>query len=154
MPNSEIARIEWAPKKQAVLLFIAVLAIIVGAFAAGPSNVRTLKIGPQRFDLEVAVTKEEQRRGLSGRRSLGRNQGMLFILRQGERPCFWMKGMQFPLDIIWTDKQHRVVHMESHLLPKTYPRTFCSPSNAAYVIELPAGSIELADIREDQLLQF
>lgn len=50
---------------------------------------------------EIADSDSEQSKGLSGRENLASNSGMLFVYKtQGVRR-FWMKGMKFPIDIVW-----------------------------------------------------
>lgn len=46
-------------------------------------------------------SEAERRLGLSGRESMPKNEGMLFIFDRPGRYAFWMKGMKFPLDFIW-----------------------------------------------------
>ncbi len=53
------------------------------------------------FSVEVASTTIEQTRGLSFRPSLGVDDGMLFVFGKGSVQTFWMKDMNFPLDMIW-----------------------------------------------------
>ncbi|MBP7768760.1 DUF192 domain-containing protein [Candidatus Woesebacteria bacterium] len=52
--------------------------------------------------LEVVTSAESITQGLSGRRELG-SDGMLFLFANKRMPTFWMKEMQFPLDLIWLD---------------------------------------------------
>jgi len=61
----------------------------------------TVKIGNIKFKVEIAETNEEKARGLSGHKELLGNEGMLFVFEKGSADSFWMKGMTFPIDIIW-----------------------------------------------------
>lgn len=85
-----------------------------------------------------ARTAKQRERGLSGRESLPANQALVFIFEGSSKHCFWMKDMRFPIDIIWLDEQKRVVHIEANVSPDTYPKSFCPPSNAKYVVEVNA----------------
>ena len=51
--------------------------------------------------VEVRDTEEGRDQGLSGRESLGEDEGMLFVFDQPGIYGFWMKEMKFPLDFIW-----------------------------------------------------
>lgn len=51
--------------------------------------------------IEIADTKEKRSKGLGFRQSLATDSGMLFIHESPEKYTYWMKGMQFPIDIIW-----------------------------------------------------
>jgi uncharacterized membrane protein (UPF0127 family) len=61
----------------------------------------TVTIRETKFIVELAVTPDEKTKGLSYRKSLLPQHGMLFPYDHKERYDFWMKGMQFPLDFIW-----------------------------------------------------
>lgn len=60
-----------------------------------------LKIGGVELRVEVASSVKSWQKGLSGRKSLSENKGMLFVFPQEARQSFWMKDMEFPIDIIW-----------------------------------------------------
>jgi uncharacterized membrane protein (UPF0127 family) len=69
---------------------------------------------------------------------------MLFVFDLPARHAFWMKGMTFPLDILWIE-EGVVVHLE-HDLPPSGPqetdanRPIYSPFvPASYVLEVNAG---------------
>ena len=86
---------------------------------------------------EVVNTETRIEKGLGGRTSLPEGRGMLFAMSQDDTQHFWMKGMLFPIDIIWIENG-RVIGCEKNISPSD-PRTFASPSDAGYVLEVPAG---------------
>ncbi|MFH1243989.1 MAG: DUF192 domain-containing protein [bacterium] len=51
--------------------------------------------------VELAQNSPQWERGLSHRQTLGELDGMLFIFPHLHVPVFWMKDMQFPIDMIW-----------------------------------------------------
>lgn len=51
--------------------------------------------------IEVADTNEKRAKGLGFRQSLATNSGMLFIHDTPKKYTYWMKGMNFPIDIMW-----------------------------------------------------
>ena len=63
-----------------------------------------VSIGSRTFRAEVADNVFTRARGLSGRATLAADEAMLFIFPLPWRYSFWMKGMRFPLDIIWIRK--------------------------------------------------
>jgi uncharacterized membrane protein (UPF0127 family) len=65
-----------------------------------------------------------------------------------------MKDMHFPIDIIWTDAHRKIVFLQQHVSPDSYPRTYCPGKPAAYVIELQDGSIDATGMRMEQVLNF
>lgn len=88
---------------------------------------------------EIADTPQEQHRGLSGRRSLSKGEGMLFIFNKSEMREFHMKDMKFSIDIIWMDQHRKIIDITHSLSPDTYPKTVSPRQPAQYVLEVPAG---------------
>jgi len=92
------------------------------------------------ISLLIADTPEERELGLGQRASLGEQEAMLFVFDVPARYSVWMKGMLFPLDIVWLDAELRVVHVEEHVATSTYPRSYEPPEHALYVLELSADA--------------
>jgi len=138
-------------KKYRKLLFaLGVLLIIIGVvfsfFAADvnapqPSqSLTTIRLSDQTFQTEIADTDTERRQGLGGRQGIAENEAMLFVFdSESDQYCFWMKDVNFPLDIMWFDDQKQFVDAVYNLDPATYPETFCPESAARYVIEVKGG---------------
>lgn len=108
----------------------------------------------QTITIERAETIEEREVGLSGREIMGDNEGMLFIYDFQTRPSFWMKQMQFPIDIIWIDESKLVVGIESQVAPSTYPHSFMPESPIQYVLEVNSGQAEALGITDGTALRF
>lgn len=60
-----------------------------------------LRVGAEVIGLEVAVTREQQWRGLMGRPPLGPNQGMLFTYSPASPQFFWMWQTPHPIDMVF-----------------------------------------------------
>ena len=106
-----------------------------------------VKIGEKTFWVLVADTLEKRALGLSGREKLPSEHGMLFAFgKLGDYP-FWMKDMNFAIDILWINENEKIVHILEYIAPETYPEAFTSPKEALYVLELPEGTVEQADIK-------
>lgn len=58
-----------------------------------------VSLGNASLKLELALTKSEQRTGLMHREGIAENHGMLFIYDQPTRMSYWMKNVDFPIDI-------------------------------------------------------
>jgi uncharacterized membrane protein (UPF0127 family) len=99
---------------------------------------------PKGVDIyaRVASTPATQQLGLSYFPSLPDSQGMLFTFSQSGIQKFWMKGMAFPLDIIWlkhaTGTKYTVVSVIANLSPDTYPQTYGPDANVDDVLEINA----------------
>lgn len=73
-----------------------------------PTN--QIKIGEVLLNVEIADNAGERSKGLSGRENLATSSGMLFIFDTAKQYQFWMKGMKFPLDMIFI-KDGKVVDL-------------------------------------------
>ncbi len=95
------------------------------------------------FMVDVALTEEQKELGLGYRDHLDANRGMLFVYDHPDRYSFWMKGMKFPLDMIWI-KDNNIVDISktvpvatSEVLPIYTPKV---PVNK--VLEVNAGTAD------------
>ena len=102
------------------------------------------------FPVELAADPDKRIRGLSGRASLDSGTGMLFVFENTERFRFWMKDMQFSLDIVWISSGCVVVDISVDV-PYPDPSTplsdlprYSPESVARYVLEINGG--EAADL--------
>ncbi len=142
-------------KTESVLRLLAVLLIFtVLLFTILSKSQVILRINNSRYYLNIASSNEQLARGLSGVENMPKNEGMLFVLPNSSKACFWMKQMDFNLDIIWLNEQKQVVHLEKNLSPKSYPKTYCSNQNSKYVIEMNSGFIGSKNIYLGEKLNF
>jgi uncharacterized membrane protein (UPF0127 family) len=98
-----------------------------------------VRLGGATVQAEVARDSKARERGLSGRRSLAEGRGMLFVYPDRAVRTYWMKGMRFPIDIIWIDRG-RVRGLERNVPVSRggLPR-YSSRGPADHVLEVPAG---------------
>lgn len=106
------------------------------------------------YTLEIADTDTLRERGLSYRTRLAPHTGMLFVFDAPALLKFWMKDMNFPLDIIWLNEDKKIVHIEHSLSPDTYPQSFGPDIPTQYVIELNAGEAKKANLSVDTVVDF
>lgn len=99
-----------------------------------------IDIGGKKIIVEVALDKEAQARGLGKREGLCQFCGMLFDFKQKDNYVFWMKDMQFDLDIFWINDD-RIVHIEKNV-PHTSLKRINPNIEADKVIEINAGKLE------------
>ena len=99
-----------------------------------PMTVKTTPVSA-----ELAETRQEQEQGLGGRTSLPEGRGLLYLLAKPDFYTFWMKNMKFPIDIIWVDKDQKIIDITHNLTPDTYPRIFQPVKPAQIILEVPAG---------------
>lgn len=97
-------------------------------------NIREVQI-----PVTIADTVESQRQGLSGTASLETGTGKLFVFTKSDTHGFWMKDMNYAIDIIWIDASGTIVYIVPSLAPDSYPSVYASPVPAKYVLEVNAG---------------
>src|SRR5258706_11929428 len=97
--------------KQIILVFLFLLLII--SIRLIKHTTQKIIIDGHSFDILVARTQEEQEKGLGERESLPSNMGMLFPFDHPYREGFWMKGMHFPIDIIYIKTNHIISIFEN-----------------------------------------
>jgi len=100
----------------------------------------TVKIKENIINVEVAMKPLAKFKGLSWRKSLGENKGMLFVYGTPNYYTFWMKDMMFPLDIIWIDN-NQIIDITKNIPParRDYAPTYAPALPVNYVLEVNAG---------------
>ncbi len=87
--------------------------------------------------LEIAYTDARRVLGLGERDSLAKGAGMLFLFERSDYYGFWMRGMQFPLDMIFLS-QGQIVSIERDIQSDD-PRIIVPPVPVDQVLEVNAG---------------
>ncbi len=75
------------------------------------------KTGVHVFAIELAVTPDEQARGLMFRRELPEGQGMLFDFGREQPASFWMKNTYVSLDMIFIRADGRILRIAENTVP-------------------------------------
>lgn len=90
---------------------------------------------------EIADTMYKQALGLMNRENLDENKGMLFIFNDEKVREFWMKNTLISLDMIFLDKNFKIVSIVENAQPcKTIDcEIYSSLYPAKYVIEINGG---------------
>lgn len=114
----------------------------------------TLTIGQKTIEIDLADTSALRTLGLSGRDSLAPDHGMLFVFEKPDRYGFWMKEMNFSIDIIWIDVSKKIVHIEERVSPESYPKIYIPDAQALFVLEVPAGFVTENKIRVGDEVKF
>jgi uncharacterized protein len=106
------------------------------------------------FSVEVASGILERQKGLSGRSSLPLGNGMLFILDSTAEHFFWMKGMEFPIDILFFDESRVLSEVLAGLQPCGDCVQYKAPQNTAYALEVNAGTAGSLGIKKGDRFVF
>ena len=141
-------------KKLIILILIPAIALI-GLFSIKSNRLEfshALTIKNRTIYVAITKTAKEQAQGLSGLDSIQDNQGMLFV-HADEKPRIWMKDMRFPIDIIWIDKNNKIVDLIENVSPATYPKTFSSKVSARYTLEVNTGFVQKNKIKIGEMVK-
>ncbi len=91
-----------------------------------------------QLDIEIADDEYQRQTGLMYRHSMQNNQAMLFIFNDERPRSFYMKNTEFPLDIIYLNKDKQVVSIQKNAEPFNV-NSLPSQKPAQYVLEVNAG---------------
>lgn len=119
-----------------------------------PSGVSSAEITlPDGFKVaaELALTPEEQSKGLMFRETLPAGRGMLFVFADYAPRAFWMKNTLVDLDMVFMDEKLRVMKV-FHRVPRSRSGQPDSEvarvaAPAGLVLELPAGEARAHGVR-------
>jgi len=142
--------------KNLLFFCLSILAFSLPLVSLNKTYVKVFLPNGVSITAELAVTDEERARGLMYREKIDPDQGMLFIFEEEDRYSFWMKNMKFSLDLIWLDREKRIVHIERNVPPcQSLPCPSYAPSLLAlYVLELKAGSADENRLKMYDKLEF
>jgi hypothetical protein len=112
------------------------------SFCVEPAGTTVCFSGNACVNAELAETPAAREKGLMMRDSLSGDSGMLFVFERDDTHSFWMKNTLIPLDIIWIDKDCRIVDIlpgakpcgDNDACPVYSPAASCS-----YTLEVNAG---------------
>lgn len=137
------------------LVLVLVVVIIILSGMSKPTRYTNVKIGNTTVKVEIADTVIKQSKGLMFRKSLGKNEGMLFIFSNEGYHTFWMVNMSFPIDIIWISANRTIVDITKNAEPCFIPCKFYSPKEKAqYVLEVNSGFADKHKIKIGQKAKF
>lgn len=94
-----------------------------------------------RFDVYLAVNREQQVRGLMRVREMPQDTGMLFVYEDDEFHSMWMKNTYIPLDIAFAKSDGTIVNVARDTEPLSLT-SIRSTEPVSYVLELNAGVTE------------
>jgi len=96
-----------------------------------------LSAGMFQIDTQLAVTPEQQQKGLMFRKDMPQHEGMLFIFEQPSQQCFWMKNTLLPLTAAFVADDGTIVNL-ADMKPQTL-ESHCSAKPVRFVLEMNLG---------------
>lgn len=141
--------------------FLIVLAVtLVGVFISNRAYGTTrVMLGGEEFIVRLADTEAKRVKGLGGTAPVGRSEGMLFVFQRSAPHQFWMKGLTYPLDIVWISDGVIV-----DIAPRVPPAPQNTPDEklphygprlpADRVLEVAAGTVERLGVKIGDRVEF
>jgi len=131
-------------------LWFGVFLLFYRPLAAGaelaPFTVETAR-GTVPFEVEAALTPQQQTQGLMFRQYLPPGKGMLFLFPAPQKISMWMKNTYIPLDMLFIDSAGQVAYVKENASPLS-EELITSPVPVIAVVELPGGTIQRTKIAE------
>ena len=126
----------------------------MAAFGAGGG---TVAAKGHRFIAEVAVTPQEQQKGLMYRKSLDKDRCMIFVYGEDGSHGIWMKNCLISLDVVWVSAGGKVVEMAEKVPPCSPLRgddcpTYGGTVDARHFIEFAVGTIQRIGLKKGDRL--
>lgn len=134
-------------KKIKILGFLSVLSLLIIIptlliIKLIPAEVqyKTVNFSGASVKAEVANTIPKRIEGLMSKKSLPSNQGMLFIFDGENYHGIWMMNMSFPIDILWINKDLKIIDVAESVPPCKFNCPVYFPNEKAlYVLEVNSG---------------
>ena len=123
-----------AARVLAALLF---LTASLGAWADVVFKKSQVKVGAHALKVEVAAEEEQRMQGMMYRRSMGAEEGMLFIFDEPAYHSMWMKNTLIPLSVAFIDKDGVILNILD-MEPQTLD-SHMAAGPAVYAIETNKG---------------
>lgn len=118
-------------------ILLALLGVAAAASALADLPRMELTAGFYRIDAEVVADQPSRMQGLMNRRSMGAQQGMLFVFPQQATHCMWMRNTLIPLSVAFIDEQGRILNIED-MEPQTEDN-HCAVRPARFALEMNKG---------------
>ena len=137
-------------------LAVVIFFVLVGVYLLTQNTKETfVAVNDSKFQVEIAQTDTEKQIGLSNTESLPEDEGMLFLFDTPDYYSFWMRDMQFPIDIIFING-NKVTTVISNALPPSETGgslpTFQPTEKSDKVLEVNAGIAKKYNITEGSVI--
>ena len=141
-------------KQTRVSTAVIVVAVVGLVLAAGVFIVYSfirpataLYLGDGVFKADIAHNQATREKGLGGVDSMAADRALILAFPSDAKWPIWMKGMKVSIDIVWLDSDKKVIYIVKNAPADGGEAALYAPkSNAKYVVEVPAGTVEKKNI--------
>jgi len=101
------------------------------------------------------TSPEERALGLMYRQKISEEEGMLFVFDQPSIVNFWMKNVQFSIDMIFISENNSIIHIEKNVPPchNDPCPTYSSIKEVSYVVEVISGFSDKFNLKKNQTIE-
>lgn len=109
-------------------------------------------------NLETADSIGKKTKGLMFRKELAPDSGLLMVFKFERKNEIWMFGMRFPIDIVFIDKDKKIVDIKHSVKPmgknpKSW-KIYKPKQNCRFVLEINSGMIKKTKTEIGDVLDF
>lgn len=142
-------------KKKIIYLTIIILTVSSIFYIQSKKNIenicskyvqKEILINNTKIHADIADNDCKRELGLSKRQYMEKD-GMFFVFENSGNYNFWMKDMNFPIDILWIDQDYKIIGIKKSIATSTYPETFGSEYYSRYILELSSGFSDKNNIK-------
>ncbi len=142
-------------KKSLFVSLVLLLFLAACTETQGPTLTFNTQYGYTKVTVESSTTLESWTKGLMGRTSLPENHGMLFVFPDERVTKMWMKDTQFPLDMIFMNKEYKIIDLKENFQTCTNKcEIYTAQGKPQYVLEVNAGFVQKNEIKIGDHVRF
>lgn len=153
-----IKNLKHSPVERSPALVI-IAAVFIVLFWLSTSPFAKVCYKDKCLSVELAATDSQRQKGLMFRKDLPEGRAMLFIFPKEDYYGFWMKNTLIPLDILWINKDKKIVGILRNARPCVVDNGMPCPAfkptkPSKYVLEVNAGFVDQNGLKTGDELTF
>lgn len=117
------------------------------------SKVDTVSFSQGQVHVEIADNDEKRGVGLMFRETLTSNAGMLFVFDKPSKPAFYMKNTAIPLDILFINKEMKIVTIKQ-MEPFDEMTHHMPSADVLFALEVNRGWAKNHDVKKGDEARF
>ena len=143
-------------KFEIIIFSVTVMVLLVlFYFKKTPARYMNVKVSSTEVKAEIADDLIKRTKGLMFRKGLGEKEGMLFVFDEENYHGFWMMNMSIPIDMIWINKEKKVVDITKNAQPcGLICSSYIPKEKVMYVLEVNANFTERHNVKIGSQLKF
>lgn len=132
-----------------------------GTATEKPPATQAIEISGHKFELELALDDDEREQGLSDRKEIAEDGGMLFVFSQPRKASFVMRRCYVPIDLVYLDDDGYIdsIHRMTVIEPVGGPlwnnptRGYTSAGAVQFALEFKGGTLDKLGLRRGDKIE-